>query len=106
MSTLSSSIPVAVIHLRFRRALLAHTSALTTREVYAEKMRKENTKENTKEIPIFISAVLPRAQLSYRYMSAHLHTFPMHGIARQHASSTHTPKWTPNHAYQRHALRY
>jgi hypothetical protein len=31
-------------------------------------------KEKTKEISGFISAVAPCAQLSYRYMSAHLHT--------------------------------
>jgi hypothetical protein len=41
-----------------------------TRKVHAEK----TLKENTKEISGFISVVAPCAQVSYRYMSAHLHT--------------------------------
>jgi hypothetical protein len=60
--------------MRCRWALLVHARALLTREVHSEK----TLKENAKEISIFISSVSPCTQLSYRYISTHLDTFPMH----------------------------
>jgi hypothetical protein len=79
---------------------LAHTSALLTREVYADK----NLKENINGIAVFVSAVAPCAQLSYRYISAHLHTFRMHGIGSKTEESACSASCPTNDAYQRHFM--
>ncbi len=77
-----------------RWALLAHTSDPMAREVHAEK----KLKENTKEISAFISAIAPCAQLSYRYIYAHLHTFPMHGIGSKMETSAYSASCPSNDA--------
>ena len=79
---------------------MAHTSALLTREVYAEKPLKENING----ISVFVSAVAPCAQLSYRYISAHLHTFRMHGIGSKTEESAYSASCPSNDAYQRHFM--
>ena len=89
-------------YLRFRWALLAPASALLARDVYAER----SLKEYTQKISVFISAVAPCAQLSYRYTFAHLRTVPMHGIGSKTEKSAYCASCPSNDACQRRHFRF
>ena len=79
---------------------MSHARTLLTHEVYAEK----TLKEKTKEIFDFISTVAPCAQLSFRYISGHLDTFPLHGIGSKIDNYVYSVSCPDNDAYQRHSM--